>query len=51
MFLEVPPRVEYELSPTGRELFRRVRPLSAWIVAELAAFKVARQRFDARLTK
>jgi DNA-binding HxlR family transcriptional regulator len=31
IYLEVPPRVEYEPSPTGRELLLRVCPLWTWI--------------------
>src|SRR5712672_2946820 len=41
MYLEVPPRVEYELSATGRELLLRVRPLWVWIVGNVSGFKAA----------
>jgi DNA-binding HxlR family transcriptional regulator len=51
MYLEVPPRVEYELSPTGRELLLRVRPLWTWVVENVEGFRAARQRFDSKLTK
>ncbi|MDZ7730717.1 MAG: helix-turn-helix domain-containing protein [Natrialbaceae archaeon] len=30
-YAEIPPRVEYELTPTGEELSRRLEPLLAWI--------------------
>lgn len=46
MYLEVPPRVEYELSPTGRELLQRVQPLWSWIAENVAGFRAARGRFD-----
>jgi DNA-binding HxlR family transcriptional regulator len=49
--MEVPPRVEYELSPTGRELLLRVRPLWAWVVEGVASFKAARERFDNNASK
>jgi DNA-binding HxlR family transcriptional regulator len=49
MYLEVPPRVEYELSPTGRELLLQVRPLLAWVVENVEGFRAARQRFDSKL--
>lgn len=29
---EIPPRVEYELTGSGRELAERLRPLAEWIV-------------------
>ncbi len=29
-FAEVPPRVEYSLTPEGRELVRAIRPLVTW---------------------
>lgn len=32
-FDEVPPRVEYELTPAGRELQRRLQPLLEWASA------------------
>jgi len=51
MYLEVPPRVEYELSPIGRELLLRVRPLGTWVVEGVASFKAARERFDNKASK
>lgn len=39
---EVPPRVEYSLSPLGEELMQRMLPLVGW-VAEHAAGIVGRQ--------
>jgi DNA-binding HxlR family transcriptional regulator len=48
MYLEVPPRVEYELTPLGRELLLRVLPLWTWIGENVDAFRAARGRFDAR---
>jgi DNA-binding HxlR family transcriptional regulator len=51
MYLEVPPRVEYELAPPGRELLLRVLPLWAWVVENVEGFRAARQRFDGKLAK
>lgn len=51
MYLEVPPRVEYELSPTRWELLLRVRPLWAWVVENVEGFRAARQRFDSEFAK
>lgn len=30
-FDEIPPRVEYELTPEGRELAQRMEPLAEWV--------------------
>jgi DNA-binding HxlR family transcriptional regulator len=51
MYMEVPPRVEYELNEGGRELLLRVRPLWTWIVENVAGFKSARERFDSKSSK
>jgi DNA-binding HxlR family transcriptional regulator len=51
MYLEVPPRVEYELAPPGRELLHRVLPLWAWVVENVEGFRAARQRFDGKFAK
>jgi DNA-binding HxlR family transcriptional regulator len=51
MYTEVPPRVEYELSPTGRELLLQVSPLWTWIVENIDGFSAARQRIDRKLAK
>jgi DNA-binding HxlR family transcriptional regulator len=46
MFLEVPPRVEYALTPLGENLLRNVAPLWHWLVGSAAELVTARQRFD-----
>jgi DNA-binding HxlR family transcriptional regulator len=51
MYLEVPPRVEYELTAMGRELLLRVLPLWTWIIENMAVFKAARERFDKESSK
>ncbi|MFX8441219.1 helix-turn-helix domain-containing protein, partial [Acinetobacter baumannii] len=45
-FEEIPPRVEYELSDTGRELLVRMVPLWTWIVENADRFREARLNFD-----
>jgi DNA-binding HxlR family transcriptional regulator len=48
MFLEVPPRVEYALTPLGEELLLQVNPLYRWIVDSTPKFTAARALFDNR---
>lgn len=45
---EVPPRVEYALSPTGASLAGPMRALGNWAVAHGAEVAAARERYDAR---
>jgi DNA-binding HxlR family transcriptional regulator len=49
VFAEVPPRVEYELTPLGRKFMQPVRGLVTWLQANWASIKVARDAFDRRL--
>ncbi len=51
MYMEVPPRVEYELTAAGHELLLRVAPLWTWIVENRKTFKAARDKFDKRAVK
>ena len=48
MHPEVPPRVEYELTPLGATLRELVNDLIAWSGAHLAEVDAARARYDAR---
>ena len=48
MHPEVPPRVEYSLTPLGATLREIVRELIAWSGAHLAEVDAARERYDAR---
>ena len=48
MHPEVPPRVEYALTPLGATLRELVRELMAWSGAHLAEVDAARARYDAR---
>jgi len=42
LYPQVPPRVEYEITPLGRDLLNQVLPLWRWIVEHLPAFEAAR---------
>ena len=48
MHPEVPPRVEYQLTPLGATLRELVNDLMAWSGAHLAEVDAARARYDAR---
>lgn len=46
MYPEVPPRVEYSLTPLGATLRQVVGELVAWSVAHLPEIEAARARYD-----
>jgi len=46
-FAEVPPRVEYRLTPLGRSLAQPVRALDDWIERHLPSVREAEALFDA----
>lgn len=43
---EVPPRVDYTLTPMGRGLLVGMMPLWTWIIDNASEFRAARTRFD-----
>jgi DNA-binding HxlR family transcriptional regulator len=46
IYAEVPPRVEYELTPLGKRFMQPVRVLVAWLQMNWSAIRAARERFD-----
>jgi DNA-binding HxlR family transcriptional regulator len=48
VYPEIPPRVEYELTPLGRGLMEPVRRLVTWLQAQWPVIRGARERFDAK---
>lgn len=46
LYPEVPPRVEYEITPLGEELLLEVVKLWRWIVGRLPAFESARGKAE-----
>jgi DNA-binding HxlR family transcriptional regulator len=46
VYAEVPPRVEYALTPDGREILVRFKPFWLWIAGRSTTFEEARARFD-----
>lgn len=48
IFPEVPPRVEYELTPSGRSLLPAMQGLVDWVATNADQVKTSRSAFDAR---
>lgn len=48
VFPTVPPRVDYELTPLGRDLRETLAPLAAWAFAHDADVAAARADYDTR---
>jgi DNA-binding HxlR family transcriptional regulator len=47
-FDEIPPRVEYELTPLGMGLLIRMSPIWTWVVENVEDFRKARRVFDSQ---
>ena len=47
-FGEIPPRVEYELTPLGMGLLMRMSPIWTWVVENVEDFRKARRIFDSQ---
>ena len=50
-FPEVPPRVEYALTPLGLKLLEPLRRLADWVIGHWGEVKQARAKFDARTSR
>jgi DNA-binding HxlR family transcriptional regulator len=48
VFAEVPPRVEYALTPIGFEMLDNIAPLWLWVAKRVKRFQDARDKFDGR---
>ena len=48
VFAEVPPRVEYAMTPLGAEMLDNVAPLWLWVAKGVRRFQKARAAFDGR---
>lgn len=51
VFPEVPPRVEYQITPIGEELLAQLHPVWLWTVANVTAFETARAEYADRSTE
>jgi DNA-binding HxlR family transcriptional regulator len=49
-YAEIPPRVVYELTPTGHDLVVPLRALEDWTIGHMAEVLSARQEYDARIS-
>ena len=47
-FGEVPPRVEYSITPLGKDLLVLMIPMWTWVVQHAEDFRSCRQEFDAK---
>ena len=47
-FQEIPPRVEYDLTPLGGELLIRMSPVWTWVVENVDQIRQVRHRFDSQ---
>ena len=48
VYAEVPPRVEYALTPLGKQFMQPVRELVTWLQTHWSTIRAARERFDGR---
>ena len=48
VFAEVPPRVEYAITPLGIEMLDNIAPLWLWVATRVKRFQEARAAFDGR---
>jgi DNA-binding HxlR family transcriptional regulator len=48
VFAEVPPRVEYDLTPIGSAMLDNVAPLWLWVARSVKSFQDRRAAFDRR---
>ena len=46
VYAEVPPRVEYALTPLGRQFMEPVRGLVTWLQTHWSTIRAAREKFD-----
>ena len=46
VFAEVPPRVEYAITPLGTEMLNHVAPLWLWVARSVKRFQRCRVAFD-----
>ena len=51
VYAEVPPRVEYALTPLGKQFMQPVRGLVTWLQTHWSTIRAAREQFDGRSPK
>jgi DNA-binding HxlR family transcriptional regulator len=50
VYAEVPPRVEYSLTPLGKSLSELIRPIREWANLHIEEIAASQQQFDSRKT-
>ena len=48
IFAEIPPRVEYDLTPLGKDLLKQISGLSEWALGHMDTIIRARSEYDSR---
>jgi DNA-binding HxlR family transcriptional regulator len=51
IYAEIPPRVEYALTPLGRTLDEPLGALSVWVERSMAQVRKAQETFDGRVSR
>jgi DNA-binding HxlR family transcriptional regulator len=51
VFPTIPPRVDYELTPTGKTLLKPINALAQWSLENRVAIQAARNRYDAKVSR
>jgi DNA-binding HxlR family transcriptional regulator len=46
LYPQVPPRVDYALTPQGYQLLEQIYPIWRWMIAHMGDFKAAREKAD-----
>lgn len=51
VFLQIPPKVEYELTPTGKSLLPHLHSLTRWALNNMATIKISRKSYEMAFVK
>ncbi len=49
IFAEIPPRVEYQLTPLGKDLLKQISGLAEWASGNMETIILARSEYDSRI--
>ncbi len=51
VYAQIPPKVEYELTPTGKSLLPHLHTLTEWAMTNMAYIKTSRKSYEMASTK